>query len=228
MAANWGSYVLVVDGSIPTADGGVWSTIAGVTNLEMLRETIEGAALVIAVGTCAAFGGIPAAAAVTAPNINQSGARSVGELMDAGEIVTRTLINVPGCPPVPDVISGTIVYFLAYGTAPELDDQRRPIPYYGTTVHDQCPRIWHYRNGEFAFAFDDERAQQGYCLYLLGCKGPETRNACPRVRWNLNTSFPMHSGHGCLGCSEAAFWDRALAVDGSGFNGSCFYPDVRP
>ncbi|NEX20986.1 hydrogenase small subunit [Thiorhodococcus mannitoliphagus] len=228
MAANYGSYVLVVDGSIPTADGGVWSTIAGVTNLEMLRETMEGAALVIAVGTCAAYGGIPAAAAVTAPRLNQSGARSVGDLMDAGAIPSLPLVNVPGCPPVPDVISGTIAYFLANGSLPELDDQNRPRAYYGKTVHERCPRLSHYRNGEFAFAFDDEGAQKGYCLYLLGCKGPETHNACPKVRWNLNTSFPMHSGHGCLGCSEAAFWDRAMAVDGSGFTGSCFYPDIRP
>ncbi|MTW22255.1 hydrogenase small subunit [Allochromatium palmeri] len=228
MAANYGSYVLVVDGSIPTADGGVWSTIAGVTNLEMLRETMEGAALVIAVGTCAAYGGIPAAAAVTAPRLNQSGASSVGDLMDAGTIPSLPLVNVSGCPPVPDVISGTIAYFLAYGSLPELDDQNRPRAYYGKTVHDQCPRLSHYQNGEFALAFDDEGAQKGYCLYLLGCKGPETYNACPTVRWNLNTSFPMHSGHGCLGCSEAAFWDRALAADGSGFTGSCFYPDIRP
>lgn len=228
MAANWGRYVLVVDGSIPTADGGVWSTIAGVTNLDMLRETIQGAALVIAVGTCASFGGIPAAAAVTAPNLNQSGARGVADLMNAGEILGRPLINVPGCPPVPEVISGSIAYFLAYGTVPPLDDQHRPTPYYSNTVHDHCPRLPHYNKGEFALAFDDERAKKGYCLYLLGCKGPQTHNACPKTRWNLGTSFPMHSGHGCLGCSEAAFWDRALAADGSGLTGSCFYPAVRP
>lgn len=228
MAANFGSYVLVVDGAVPTADGGVWSTIAGVTNLEMLRETMAGAALVIAVGTCAAFGGIPAAAAVTAPRLNQSGARGVGDLMADGSIPSLPLVNVSGCPPVPGVISGTIAYFLANGTLPELDDQNRPRAYFGATVHDQCSRLSHYQNGEFALAFDDAGAQKGYCLYLLGCKGPETHNACPTVGWNLNTSFPMHSGHGCLGCSEAAFWDRALAADGSGFTGSCFYPDIRP
>jgi hydrogenase small subunit len=228
MEANFGRYVLVVDGAIPTVDGGVWSTVAGVTNLEMLAETMEGAALLIAVGTCAVFGGIPAAAAVGAPQLNQSGARSVGELMTAGQIPTRPLVNVPGCPPVPEVISGTIAYFLANGSLPPLDAQRRPTAYFGTTVHDRCPRLSNYRKGRFALAFDDAGAQNGYCLYKLGCKGPQTYNACPTLRWNGGTSFPMHSGHGCMGCSESACWDRALAPDGSAFTGSCFYPDVRP
>jgi hydrogenase small subunit len=163
-----------------------------------------------------------------APNLNQSSARGVGELMEAGAIESRPLVNVPGCPPIPNVISGTIAYFLAHGELPALDEQRRPATYFGKTVHDQCSRLSHYQNGEFAYAFDDEGAQKGYCLLHLGCRGPETHNACPTMRWNLDTSFPMHSGHGCLGCSEAAFWDRALALDGSGFNGSCFYPDERP
>jgi hydrogenase small subunit len=228
MEANDGRYILVVEGSVPTADGGAWSTIAGVSNLDMLAETAKGAALIIAVGTCASFGGVPAAAAVTAPSLNQSGARSVGELMASGAIATRPMVNLPGCPPVPEVVSGTIAYFLANGTLPALDAQLRPTAYYGRTVHERCPRLPSYRAGRFALAFDDAGAQNGWCLYKLGCKGPQTFNICPTQRWNLATSFPMHSGHGCLGCSEAAFWDRALATDGSGFIGSCFYPDVAP
>lgn len=228
MEANYGRYVLVVDGSVPTADGGVWSTIAGVTNLAMLTEAMEGAALTIAVGTCASFGGVAAAAAIAAPSLNQSGARGVGELMDAGVIAERPLVNVPGCPPVPEAISGTIAHFLAYGALPDLDAQRRPTAYYGRSVHSRCPRLRHFRNGRFALAFDDEGARSGHCLYKLGCKGPETFNVCPTQRWNQGHSFPMHSGHGCLGCSEAAFWDRTLAPDGSGYIGSCFYPQVAP
>lgn len=225
MQAHFGDYVLVVDGAVPTVDGGVWSTIAGVSNLDMLAETAEGAALVIAVGTCSSFGGIPAAAAVRTGDRNQSGARCVAELMEIGEIASRPLVNVPGCPPVPAAISGTIAYFLAYGGLPELDTQQRPIAYFGKTVHSQCSRLENCRAGLFATAFDDEGARQGYCLLKLGCKGPQTFNACPKLRWNLETSFPMYSGHGCLGCSEPGFWDRSLDETGSGFLGSCFYPD---
>ena len=236
MAANYGRYVLVIDGSVPTtatgdpwsAGGEVWSTIAGATNLAMLAEAVQGAALVIAVGTCASFGGIPAAAAIAADRLNQSGARGVAELMDAGAIEARPIVNVSGCPPVPVVISGTIAYYLVYGAPPPLDTQRRPLAYYSETVHARCPRLPNYRNGRFALAFDDAGAQNGYCLYKLGCKGPQTYNRCPTQRWNLGTSFPMHSGHGCLGCSEADVWDRTLSADGSGFIGSCFYPDVPP
>ncbi|MBK1720018.1 hydrogenase small subunit [Thiocystis violacea] len=228
MEANYGRYVLVVDGSVPTADGGVWSTIAGTTNLAMLAEAVRGAALVIAVGTCAAFGGVPAAAAIAAPNLNQSGARGVAELMETGDIETRPIVNVSGCPPVPEVISGTIAYFLVNGASPPLDASRRPIAYYGKTVHERCTRLPSYKAGRFALAFDDAGARNGYCLLQLGCKGPLTYNVCPTQRWNLGTSFPMHSGHGCLGCSEADFWDRALAADASGFIGSAFYPDFPP
>lgn len=225
MEANEGRYVLVVDGSVPTADDGVWSTIAGMTNLEMLAETVEGAALVIAVGTCASFGGLPAAAAVQADALNQSGARSVQSLMESGAITSRPLVNVPGCPPVPEAISGTIAYFLACGAPPELDAQQRPLAYFGKTVHDNCTRRGHYRARHFALAFDDDGARQGYCLLKLGCRGPETANVCTKSRWNLRTSAPTYSGHGCLGCSEANFWDKTLDASGTGFTGSCFYPD---
>jgi hydrogenase small subunit len=173
-----------------------------VSNLQMLRETLEGAALVIAVGTCASFGGLPAAAP------NPSTAAGVQSLMSQGLVPTRPLINVSGCPPVPEVISGTIAYYLVFGTLPELDDQRRPKVYFGKTVHDCCTRLSHFNAGRFALSFDDEGARRGYCLMMLGCKGPDTRNACSSVRWNERTSFPMHSGHGCLGCSQPQFWDR--------------------
>jgi hydrogenase small subunit len=228
MAENFGSYVLIVDGAIPTDDQAAWSTIAGQTNLEMLRQTADGAGLVVAVGTCATFGGVPAAAAIHAPMPNQSGATGVGDLMLGGLVPNRPLVNVPGCPPVPGVMASVIVHYLAFGTPPELDDRQRPLAWFGETVHDRCPRLAHFRNDRFAHAFDDAGARQGYCLYPLGCKGPETHNACPSVKWNLGTSFPMRSGHGCLGCSEPGFWDRALAPDGSHFVGSAFYPDSPP
>ena len=63
-------------------------------------------------------------------------------------------------------------------------------------------------NGLFAKSFDDEGARQGWCLYEGGCKGPVTYNACATLKWNGGVSFPIQSGHGCIGCSEDGFWDQ--------------------
>ena len=206
-----GKYLLAVDGSIPLKDGGIYSTIAGISNIDMLRESIAGAAAVIAVGTCSSYGGLPQA------NPNPTGAVSVGELMERGEIETRPLINIPGCPPIPVVISGVLAHYLTFGSIPELDSLNRPRSFYGDTIHDRCYRRTFYDQGKFAESFDDDGARQGWCLYKLGCKGPTTYNACATTKWNQGASFPIQSGHGCIGCSEPGFWDaggfyKALSV----------------
>lgn len=208
MEANFGKYILIADGGIPTGDGEWMSAESGQSALGMLRETIEGAALVINVGTCASFGGLPAAAP------NPTHAMGVGELMAAGMVPSRTLLNISGCPPVPEVITGSIAYFLVNGTLPPLDDLRRPLLYFGKTVHDCCPRLPHFNAGEFATSFDDEGARQGHCLLLLGCKGPDAFNACTTNKWNQGTSAPTIAGHGCIGCSEPDFWDNPGGVYG--------------
>jgi len=195
MHDNQGSYLLVVDGSIPLGNPG-YSTIAGISNLEMLKETAAGAAAVIAVGTCAAFGGLPHAAP------NPTGAVSVSDI-----ITDKPIINVSGCPPVPVVISGVLAHFLTFGSIPELDAHNRPKVFFGTSIHDRCYRRPFYDKGLFANSFDDEGAKQGWCLYRLGCKGPMTYNACATTKWNQGTSWPVQAGHGCLGCSEPNFWD---------------------
>jgi hydrogenase small subunit len=196
MHDNHGKYLLVVDGSIPLANPG-YSTIAGISNLDMLMETAEGAAAVIAVGTCAAYGGLPQA------NPNPTGAVSVMDL-----IKDKPIINVPGCPPIPVVITGVLAHYLTFGTIPELDHLGRPKAYFGTNIHDRCYRRPFYERGEFASTFDDEGARKGWCLYKLGCKGPVTYNACATAKWNSGVSWPVEAGHGCIGCSEPAFWDR--------------------
>jgi len=195
MKENHGSYIVVVDGSIPTKENGIYSTIAGMTNLDMLKETAEGAAAIVAVGSCAAFGGIPHASP------NPTGAVSVGDI-----IKDKPIINVPGCPPIPVVISGVLAQFLTFGL-PELDELGRPMAFYGQAIHDRCYRRPFYDKGLFAETFDDEGARKGWCLYKLGCKGPTTYNACATIKWNDGTSFPIESGHGCIGCSEPDFWD---------------------
>jgi hydrogenase small subunit len=196
MKDNYGKYLLVVDGSVPTKDGGVYSTIAGVSNVDMLVETAKGAAAIIAVGTCASYGGIPKA------NPNPTGAVAVSDI-----IKDKPIINVPGCPPIPVVMTGVIAHLLTLGTIPDLDELGRPKVFFGDTIHDRCYRRPFYDQGKFAKSFDDEGARNGWCLFELGCKGPITHNACATTKWNGGVSFPIESGHGCLGCSEPDFWD---------------------
>ncbi|MCB9993372.1 MAG: hydrogenase small subunit [Hyphomicrobiaceae bacterium] len=207
MAENKGKYVVVVDGSVSTKDGGVYSTNAGKTNLAVLQETAADALAVISVGTCAAFGGIPHA------NPNPTGAVAVSDI-----IKDKPVINIPGCPPIAEAIAGTVGYLVTFGTIPDLDDKGRPLSFFGDSIHDRCYRRPFYDRGLFAKSFDDEGARKGWCLYEMGCKGPVTYNACATLKWNGGVSFPIQSGHGCLGCSEPNFWDkgsfyRALPAD---------------
>jgi len=196
MKDNHGRYLLIVDGSVPTGNAG-YSTIAGHDNLSMLQEAAEGAAAIVALGSCAAFGGIPGAAP------NPTGAVAVGDL-----VKDKPIVNVPGCPPIPVVITGVLVQYLTFGKLPELDALGRPKSFYGQTIHDRCYRRPFYERGQFAETFDDAGAKAGWCLYKLGCKGPTTYNACATVKWNNGTSFPIEAGHGCIGCSEPGFWDK--------------------
>jgi len=205
MAENYGEYLLVVDGSIPMGNPG-YSTIAGISNVDMLKDAAKGAAAIIAVGTCSTFGGIPHA------DPNPTGAVSVGEI-----IKDKPIINVPGCPPIPVVITGVLAHFLTFGELPELDHLGRPKAFYGQSIHDRCYRRPFYDKGLFAETFDDEGAKKGWCLFKLGCKGPTTYNACATTKWNNGTSFPIEAGHPCIGCSEPNFWDgggfyRALSL----------------
>jgi len=196
MKKFYGKYLLLVDGSIPLRDGGVYSTVAGRTNLDILQEAAKGAAAIIAIGTCASFGGIPEA------KPNPTGAVPVSDI-----ITDKPIINVSGCPPIPVVITGVLAHYLTFGSLPELDHLNRPKSFYGETIHDRCYRRPFYDQGKFAKTFDDEGARNGWCLFELGCKGPITHNACATTKWNGGTSFPIESGHGCLGCSEPHFWD---------------------
>jgi hydrogenase small subunit len=209
MLENDGQYFVVVDGSLPLDNNG-YSTIAGISNAQMFEETVKGAAAVIAVGSCAAFGGLPVA------KPNPTGAVSVQEFL-AAKGITKPLINVPGCPPIPVVITGVLAHVLVFGKLPELDALLRPMSFYGQTVHDRCYRRPFYDKGQFADTFDDMGAKKGWCLYKLGCKGPTTYNACATAKWNQGAGFPIEAGHGCIGCSEPNFWDaggfyKALSV----------------
>jgi len=206
-----GKYVLVVEGSIPTGEAAKYCTIGGRTAEDLLKETAAGAAAIIATGNCASFGGIPKA------NPNPTNAKGVWEI-----IKDKPIVNIPGCPAIPEATTGTIAHFLIFGSLPELDKLNRPKVFYGQTIHDRCLRRPFYEAGKFAKSFDDKGARLGWCLYKLGCKGPTTYNACASIKWDEGLSFPVQSGHPCLGCSEPNFWD------GGGFYQGQSAPLNRP
>ncbi len=191
-----GKFICIVEGAISTKDNGIYGKIAGKTFLETANEVCRKAGTVISVGNCASFGGIQAAAP------NPGGYKGVS---DALGIKT---VNIPGCPYNPINLVGTLVNYLLLGKLPDLDDLGRPLFAYGTTVHDQCPRRSHFENDEFVKEFGSKEAEMGYCLYQMGCKGPDTYNNCPTVKFNDGTSFPIQAGHPCIGCSQPNFWDK--------------------
>jgi len=206
MQENHGKYLIIVDGSIPLGLDGAYSCIGGRSNVDILKEAAAGAAAIVAVGSCASFGGIPKA------NPNPTGAVPVSDI-----VKDKPIVNIPGCPPIPVVMTGVLAHYLTFGSLPELDDKGRPKAFFGETIHDRCYRRPFYDQGKFAKTFDDEGARNGWCLFELGCKGPVTHNACATAKWNGGTSWPVESGHGCLGCSEPDFWDaggfyKALSV----------------
>lgn len=197
----YGHYLLLVDGAVPLAADGACCTTAGRSSVDILRECTEGAAAVLAIGTCSAFGGLPQAVP------NPTGAVSVMTLMERGTLARRPLVNLPGCPPIPVVITAILVHYLTFGEFPALDALARPQVFYGHTIHERCSRLHFFQTQQFARRFDDEGARRGWCLYPLGCRGPVTSNACATVKWNGGISFPIQAGHPCLGCSEPDFWD---------------------
>lgn len=196
--ARQGAYIAVVEGSIPSGAGGVYCTIGGRTALDIAREICGGAAATIAIGTCAAFGGIPAAAP------NPTGALSVADAVPG----VRNLINLPACPANGENLAALIVYHLLYGRWPALDGLRRPLFAYGKSIHDGCERRAHYDAGQYVERWGDAAHRQGQCLYKLGCKGPVTFQNCPAVGWNQGTNWPIGCGHPCIGCAEPDFWDK--------------------
>ena len=193
-------HVLIVEGSIPGATGAC--TTGGEDDATALRLAARDAWLILAVGSCAAFGGLPAAAP------NPTGATGVARHLAAAGMPLDRLVNLPGCPPLAQALTGTLLYCLTYRRPPPLDRARRPVAFYGETVHERCSRLPHYRAHRFARSFAGADAGRGWCLLRLGCRGPVTANACARLGWNAIDTYPMRAGHGCIGCAQPGFWDR--------------------
>ncbi|HUI94167.1 MAG TPA: hydrogenase small subunit [Xanthobacteraceae bacterium] len=195
MEKHKGKYVLVTEGGTPTKDGGIYCKVGGKTQAELVREAAEGAAAVIAIGSCASWGGIQSA------DPNPTGAVGTHEVIPG-----KLVINVPGCPPSPYNFISTVLYLLTFNRPPVLDELGRPKFAYGRLIHENCERRPHFDAGRFALEFGDEGHRQGFCLYKIGCKGPETYANCPAIGFGDVGfgSWPVGTGHPCFGCTEKA------------------------
>lgn len=192
-----GEYLMLVEGSVPLGADGCYCVVGGKSALDTVKEVAAGAKAVIAWGNCACSGCVQGA------NPNPTKATPISAI-----IKDKPVINVQGCPPIAEVMAGVLVHLLTFDRIPQLDVLGRPKAFYGKRVHDTCNRRANYDAGLFVETFDDENARKGYCLYKVGCKGPTTYNSCATMRWNNGTSYPIQSGHPCIGCSEANFWDN--------------------
>jgi hydrogenase small subunit len=192
-----GEYLLLIEGSIPTNEGGIYCCIGGRTFEQIVNEAAENAMAVIAWGNCASAGCVQAASP------NPTGAKPIHKI-----VTGKPIINVQGCPPIAEVMAGVVVHLLTFGRIPQLDGLNRPKAFYSRRVHDTCYRRPNFDAGLFVESFDDENARRGYCLYKMGCKGPSTYNSCGVIKWNNGVSYPIQSGHPCIGCAEANFWDN--------------------
>ena len=198
MKKYYGNYLLMIEGSLPTKDE-AYCCVGGKSALQITEEAAApGAKAIIAWGNCASAGCVQAA------NPNPTGAKGIHKVIKG-----KPIINVQGCPPIADVMAGVIIYMLTFERMPQLDGLGRPKMFYSRRVHDTCYRRANFDAGLFVESFDDENAKHGYCLYKVGCKGPSTYNSCGIIKWNEGTSYPIQSGHPCLGCSEENFWDNS-------------------
>ena len=197
-----GEFLLIVDGVVSTADGGIFCTIGerGEERIPVRQWVVElgkKALAVMALGTCSCFGGIPGA------RPNPSGVKKLMDIYKE-EGVKTPLINVPGCPPHPDWFVGTLAKLLIVGLPkPEdLDDWLRPKEFYGMLIHENCQRRAYFDEGKFAKHFGEPG-----CLYELGCKGPITYADCPLKQWNNGVNWCIRAGMGCQGCTQPEFPD---------------------
>ena len=192
MKANEGKYVCVVEGSIPTKDSGIYCKVAGRTAMEMLNDVAGKSAAVIALGSCASFGGLAAA------DPNPTGATGVPQIFKG-----KPVVSLPGCPANPYNLLGVVLQFVTYGTLPQLDTLGRPTFAYGRTIHEDCPRRPHFDAGRFARTFGDDGHRNGWCLYELGCKGPVTYANCSIKHFcDVDGAWPVGIGSPCAGCTD--------------------------
>ena len=201
MEEHAGKFILVVEGAIPTKDGGIYCQIGGHTAMAILEEAAEMAGAIIAIGSCASWGGIPSA------DPNPTGAKGAPQILEG-----KTVVTIPGCPANPYNFLGTALQFATFGTLPALDEKGRPKWAYGRTIHEHCPRRAHFDAGRFVKQFGDDGHREGWCLYEIGCKGPVTHANCSVQSFGeVVDAWPIGIGHPCVGCTEEGIlWTLAI------------------
>lgn len=187
-------FILVVEGAVSTKNNGLYNVIARyngelITGMKAVSLAGEKAKYVLAVGTCASYGG-PSAAA---PNPSSS--------ISVYDYLTREVIRVPGCPAHPQWVISTLAHLICFGLPP-LDEENRPLVHFNRTIHDLCPRRSYFERGIFAEKLGDKE-----CMFKLGCRGPITRTDCPLRRWNDSINWPIGDNTPCIGCARKGFPD---------------------
>lgn len=190
-ALKEGSYMLIVEGSIPGADDR-YCMVGGKAFREIVQESALKADIIISAGACSSFGGIPRGAPTKGAPVSEI-------------LPDKTVINLSTCPVHMDHLYGTIIYYLVTRKAPPVDKHNRPLMYFGTYVHDNCRRRAHFDSEEFLTDWNDPK-QKDWCLYEKGCKGTETYSDCPIRRWNGGINFCIDAGAPCQGCAEPGFY----------------------
>lgn len=196
-----GKFSLVVEGAIPTAAEGKYCGVGEYahkeyTMVDLVKEVAPMAGSCLAVGTCAAYGGIPAAKG------NVTGATGCRDFFAANGINTP-IVNIPGCPPHPDWIVLSIVHLLEKGI-PELDNEGRPMLFFGENIHDNCPRLKMYEADQLSQTLSDPKG----CRINLGCKGPSTYADCYKRKWNSGLNWCVDNAV-CIACVEPGFPDQS-------------------
>ncbi len=198
-----GKFILVVEGSIPTQADGAYCTVGEkggkpVTIYDWTVKLGNASQAVLNVGTCSAYGGIPAGTP------NPTGAKAVRDILP-----NATMINIPGCPPHPDWVIGTIAHVLLFGL-PELDSELRPTVFFKNVIHENCERRAYFEQGTFAKDYSEEG-----CLFELGCKGPIAHCDVSLRGWNNGVNWCVRSGGPCYACTEPTYPDH----EGAGLYG---------
>jgi NiFe hydrogenase small subunit HydA len=212
-----GQYLVAVEGASLTGDDGNFLRIGGMTGIDIAKEVCADAAAVINVGSCSFDGGW------VAGNPNPTGATGTQQ---ATGLSPKKFINLPCCPVHPKWIVATVVNYLLLGRIPELDNKGRPKFLYKHRIHDVCERRAHFDAGQFLESFSGEGAKHQFCLYKVGCKGPETYSACSLDRWNNKTNWCIGAGSPCIGCAQenwadngGPFFTRIAGVEIPGMDG---------
>jgi hydrogenase small subunit len=192
VADNFGKFVLVVEGSVPTKEQGRYMKLAGRPALEVLKDVGSKSAAVIAIGSCASWGGVPSSGP------NPTGAQGVDTIL-----TEKPVVNIPGCPPNPYNLLAVVLEYATMKRLPALDELNRPKFAFDRYIHDHCPRRAHFDAGRFVKEFGDDGHRQGWCLYKMGCKGPLTHASCSTRHFNeVPDVWPIGIGAPCVGCTE--------------------------